>query len=355
MVPSEPSTRPIALGLLLISLFALGLGLFNTLSAPKASVKYASGKPEQALDVSSLLKKQQPHLQLLELTGMITMGEGGEGGLFEQESNAMTVRHGLEDAEEDNNVKGVLLRINSPGGTVAMSQELNEAVKRVSLKKPVVVSMGDLTASGGYYTACAADKIIANPGTLTASIGVIISTMNLSELLNNKLGVHAVTIKSGRFKDILSPYRTPTPADVQLIQTLIDDSYQDFLNTVVAGRTRFIKDAALRQKRIASIKAVADGRIVTGRQGLTAGLVDEIGDQEVAVARLNEMAKQRFHIKGSDLLPLETGEKRFDLAEWIGLNSKSIVSGLTATTPAGQLPRLPLSARYPNQLLWMME
>lgn len=349
---SHSPSRKIATGLLVLSMLALLVGIFNAtrLTQEAAKSKHIDG---EGTGVSSLLNKKD-HLALLELSGPITMDAGNDNGFFQNESNAMTVRKALDKAAKDDSIKGVLLRINSPGGTVGMSQELNAAVKRVSKKKPLVVSMGDLTASGGYYTACAADRIITNPGTLTASIGVIISTMEFSDLLNNKLGVHAVTIKSGKFKDILSPYRKPRPDEVALIQKVIDDSYQDFLSTVIEGRTRFVTDSAKKAALSAKIKAVADGRVVTGRQAIANGLADEIGDQDHAYTVLDAMAKDRFHLKGKDRLPLETEEGRFNLMEVLGLKAEAMLKPMAdPTAQAAKL--LPLSMRFPNQPLWILE
>jgi protease-4 len=344
------TSRKIALGLLIFCLLALLIGSFNALRLNQEIAKSKTADEESS--VSALLNKKR-HLALIELSGMITMDEAGDNGFFKNESNAMLVRKALDKAAKDDSVKGVLLRINSPGGTVGMSQELNAAVRRVRLKKPIVVSMGDLTASGGYYTACAADAIVANAGTLTASIGVIISSLDFSQLMTQKLGVYPVTIKSGKFKDILSPYRKPTDADKALLQRLINTSYQDFLQAVINGRTRAITDPKIKADRIAKIKAIADGRVVTGTQGQAAGLVDEIGDQEKAYTILDTMAKERFHIKGKERIPLETEAEGFSLMEFLGLKSQSSAQQANPLAQATQM--LPLSMRYPNQPLWVME
>src|SRR5690606_9696291 len=142
----------VAFSILAVCLAALVVGLVNAAKWNPGANALESDKPK----VSLIGGKN--HLALIELSGMIVM-ESAKDGLFESESNAVQVRKALDKAARDENVKGVLLRINTPGGTVGMSQELNAAVKRVSKKKPVVVSMGDLAASGGYYTACAADWI----------------------------------------------------------------------------------------------------------------------------------------------------------------------------------------------------
>jgi protease-4 len=349
---TQITSRQVALGLLTFSLLALVVGIFNSARIVRESAK---AKPEISGSNVSAIFNKKPHLALLELSGPITMDAGNDSGFFPSESNAVTVRKGLDEAAKDDSVKGVLLRINSPGGTVGMSQELNAAVKRVSKKKPVVVSMGDLAASGGYYTACAADMIVTNPGTLTASIGVIISTVELSDLLNNKLGVHAVTVKSGKFKDILSPYRKPRPDEINLIQTVINDSYQDFLSTVLEGRTRFIKDSAKKAALIAKIKAVADGRVVTGRQAIEAGLADKLGDWDLAYTELDRLAKEKFLLKGKERLPLESEDENFHLLEFLGIKSEGLFSPGSQDAAALALKMLPVSMRYTNQPLWILE
>ena len=346
------NSRKLAAGLLVVSVLALLVGVYNAAKLTQTEIQRT--EESKSAVSSGLLDKQ--HLALIDLSGMIVMESSG-GSLFgENESNAMSVRKALDAAAEDKSVMGVLLRINSPGGTVGMSQELNAAVKRASLKKPVVASLGDVAASGGYYTACAADKIVANPGTLTGSIGVIINTMNMAELFNKKLGVHSVTIKSGKFKDILSPYREPKPEELALLQKLIDESYADFLGAVTTGRTRFIEDPQEKADLAARIKAVADGRIVPGNQAIAAGLVDELGDQEAAYTLLDQMAKEHFHLKGKERLPLQRDEDHFDLMQTLGLKAATHVPAPQAANDAALLRELmPMSMRFRNQPLWIME
>jgi protease-4 len=347
-VTNRISARQIAGALLAFCFLALFIGLINTAQLVKRSSERTPSHANREGGVSDLLD-QSPQLALITLSGVISMdGERG-GGLFKSDSNAVSVRKALDSAAKNDSVKGVLLRINSPGGTVGMSQELNAAVTRLTRLKPVVVSMGDMAASGGYYTACAADKIVANPGTLTASIGVIISSFDFSRLMAEKLGVQAVTIKTGRFKDILSPYRPPTPEDKALLQALIHDSYQDFVRAIIVGRTRYLHNPAERQALIARIKAVADGRVMTGSQAKAVGLVDELGDQDAAYTLLDRMARARFNLPGSaKRLPLKSGDEGFNITDLLGgLNPKN-----SALLPQEMLP---VSARYPNQPLWVME
>lgn len=179
----------------------------------------------------------------------------------------------LNDFASDDSIKAILLRVDSPGGSVGPSQEIYAEVKKLRQKKKIVVSMGSLAASGGYYISAAADKIYANPGTITGSIGVIIQTTYLGELFKY-LKMEAITYKSGKHKDMLSPLRKPSEEDDQVAQGLIDDVYEQFLDDVVAGRG--VDKETLRQ--------YADGRILTGRQALELKLVDELGNIRDAAA-----------------------------------------------------------------------
>jgi len=174
---------------------------------------------------------------------------------------------------DDNSIPVILLRVDSPGGGVAASQEIYSELLRVKEKgKKVVVSMGSVAASGGLYVAMAADTIIANPGTLTGSIGVIFQFPTLEKLLD-KIGVRYATIKSGPYKDVGNIARTMTPADSVHLQAVIDDTYDQFVDVVAKGRAMAPE----------SVKVFADGRIFTGRQALDMHLVDALGDYEDAL------------------------------------------------------------------------
>ena len=187
----------------------------------------------------------------------------------------------LERHQDNPAVRGLVLRIDSPGGAVAPSQEIHAGVwkfRRAS-GKPVVASMGRVAASGGYYVAAAATRILANPGTITGSIGVIMQLPNVSGLME-KVGVRTTIIKTGEFKYLGGAVRDLTPAERQLLQNMLDDVHAQFIDAVAAGRK-------LERGRVA---ALADGRIFTGRQALGVGLVDELGDLRDAVARAGALA-----------------------------------------------------------------
>lgn len=175
----------------------------------------------------------------------------------------------LQQYLTDDGVKAIILRVDSPGGGVGPSQEIYREIMRIrsSSKKKVVTSMGSVAASGGYYIACASDRIVANPGTITGSIGVIMQFSNLEDLLK-KIGIKGVVIKSGEHKDIGSPFREMTTEEKKLMQEVLDNVHQQFIQAVADGRK-------LDRSKVSEI---ADGRIMTGEQAKNLGLVDQLGN-----------------------------------------------------------------------------
>ncbi|HLG22687.1 MAG TPA: signal peptide peptidase SppA [Candidatus Manganitrophaceae bacterium] len=206
----------------------------------------------------------------------------------------------LRRYRKDDSVKAILLRIDSPGGGVVPSQEIYDEVKQIRQegKKKVVTSMGTVAASGGYYIASASDKIIANPGTLTGSIGVIMEFANVEGLLQ-KIGVESVVIKSGKNKDLGSPFRKMKEEERVLLQGVIDDVHGQFIEAVAESRSLEVE----------SVRALADGRIFTGRQAKKIGLVDELGSFQDAVQKTAELAG----IQGEPRMVEE--RKRFSIFE----------------------------------------
>lgn len=186
----------------------------------------------------------------------------------------------LEQAGEDPAVKAVILRINSPGGSVVASDEIyREVLELQRAGKPVVASMGEVAASGGYYVAAGARRIVANPSTFTGSIGVILVLLNLEGAAGN-LGVDPIIIKAGRLKDIGSPFRELTEEERQIFQGMIDQSYQQFVDVVAEGRHMSESEA----------REIATGRPYTGLQADDLGLVDRLGDFDVAVGTARRLA-----------------------------------------------------------------
>ena len=213
----------------------------------------------------------------------------------------------LKRAEEDDNIKAVVLRINSPGGSAAASQELYYAIQKLADNKPVVVSMADVAASGGYYISLPAEKIIANQATMTGSIGVRMSFLQYYELMD-EIGVEGGNITSGPYKDIGSPWRDMTPKERELLQGMIDNIYRQFVEHVAESRGMETEEA----------KDLADGRIYTGEQALNAGLVDELGGFNHAV----EVAGQLGGIEGEpEIRDIGGGTGLFDL---MGVESRAV-------------------------------
>jgi len=193
---------------------------------------------------------------------------------------ADSVTSELRRIGEIETIKAVVLRINSPGGSIGAVQEIYEEVNRLKEKgKKVVVSMGDVGASGAYYIACAADKIVANAGTVTGSIGVLMSLGNMEELFR-KIGIRVEVIKRGKHKDIGSLSREMTPEERKLLQGLIDDAYDQFLQAVIEGRNLKKGEA----------EKIAQGQVFTGRQAKNLGLIDEIGNFQDAVRLAGKLA-----------------------------------------------------------------
>lgn len=189
----------------------------------------------------------------------------------------------IKQYRKDPSIKAIILRVDSPGGAVVPSQEIYEEVKRTISVKPVVVSMGSVAASGGYYISCAATKIIANPGTLTGSIGVLIEIPNIKGLLD-KVGIKAEVIKSGKYKDITSPLKPLGSEEKEILQRLTNEIHEQFVKAVAEGRKIPVED----------VKKIADGRVFTGTEAKELRLVDEIGDLDYAI----QVAARLGKIKG---------------------------------------------------------
>lgn len=220
-------------------------------------------------------------IAVLNLTGII--GAVSSGLPLENSTGVSTdlVRQQLQQAADDPSVQAIILHIDSPGGSAVISDEIWQEITdfKTDSKKPVVAQFGDTAASGGYYIATAADKIVANPATLTGSIGVIMEYYDASGLLNN-IGVNAGVVKSGPYKDIGS-FTRPTSAEEQaILQSVVDDAYQQFLDRVSSGRNMDMD----------KLKPLADGRIYTGAQAKQNSLIDELGNLDKAVSIAKDLA-----------------------------------------------------------------
>lgn len=216
---------------------------------------------------------------VINVTGTLVTGEESTG-LFSTYCGSDSITRQLREAASNPQVKAVLLRINSPGGTSAAAQEIATEIDRLRAGgKKVVASMGDTAASGAYWIAARTDYIVANPGTLTGSIGVIVQTQQLVGLYD-KLGISTRTFKSGPYKDMGSPNRPVTPEEEAIFQAMVDDIYQQFVASVAEGR----------KMPLEKVQALADGRVFTGRQALELNLVDELGNYYDALRRAGELA-----------------------------------------------------------------
>lgn len=215
--------------------------------------------------ISQFLAKSAPKIAVIEIKGVI--------------SEYISVIDNIQRAQNDPSIKAVVLAVDSPGGSVGAAQEIYTAVEKLRKHKPVVVSMGNVAASGGYYVSVPANVIYANPGTITGSIGVIIQHVNVSKVLE-KLGVKVENIKSGKNKDILFPNNKLTPEQKKLIMETIQDVYDQFLEDVVKYRPINME----------TLKKYADGRILTGRQAKKIKLVDKLGNIQDAVNEAKALA-----------------------------------------------------------------
>ena len=226
--------------------------------------------PVQPLEERVIEGKGPNKILLLDISGIISEERQSRGmGLKEELSMVDRLKEELKKAESDKMIRGIIVRINSPGGTVTASDivyhELREFKKKTGAK--VIASLMDTATSGGYYVAVAADSIIAHPTTITGSIGVIVLKFNVQELLS-KIGVEEESITSGDKKDLMSPFRPTTPEEREILQTIIDKLHHRFIDVIEQGRPALTR---------AAITRIADGRIFTSDQALEAKLIDGIG------------------------------------------------------------------------------
>ncbi|MBW2175153.1 MAG: signal peptide peptidase SppA [Deltaproteobacteria bacterium] len=270
-------------------------------------------------------------VMIISMTALFFLGTRDAAFEFGEKVGVVEVKGVIADAKEtvlqlkrfrqNDDVKAIVLRIDSPGGGVGPSQEIYAEVKRTTRTKKVV--MGAIAASGGYYVAAAADHVVANPGTITGSIGVLMEFTNLEELFK-KIGLSAVVLKSGKYKDTGSPLRKMTPEERDLLQKFIDNVHQQFVTAVAEGRKMSEE----------SVRAIADGRILSGEQAQKLGLLDSLGNMEDAIA----IAAELGGIKGEPSV-VYAEEKKFSMLELI-LGSKL----------AGALDRITGAALYSGYL-----
>ncbi|GAB6072666.1 signal peptide peptidase SppA [Venenivibrio stagnispumantis] len=218
--------------------------------------------------ISGYIYSKSPKIALISIDGVI--------------SEYVDILNLIEEAKKDNSIKAVVIKVDSPGGAVGASQEIYRAIEKLREKKPVIVSMGNVAASGGYYISAPANIIYANPGTITGSIGVIIQQVDASEILN-KIGIKINNIKSGENKDILYPNKPLTPEQKALLQQTVLDVYNQFLDAIVKYR---------KIDRNILIK-YADGRIFSGKEAQKLGLVDKLGNLQDAIEEAKKLSNEK--------------------------------------------------------------
>jgi protease IV len=271
------------------------------------------------------------------------------GNTADQSGNSMVdvIKAQLDRAADDNHVKAVILKVDSPGGEVMASDEINKVISKFQAdsKKPVICSMGSLAASGGYYISAPCRWIVANELTITGSIGVIMHGYNYRGLMD-KLGVVPMTFKSGKFKDMLSPDRSTNeipPEEHAMVQSLIDETYQKFKGVVADGRAQAHEKNGKEGKPLADDWAnYADGRVVSGTEALKLGFVDELGDFDDAVDRAEKIA----HIGDANLIEYR---ERYDISNFLSMFGQSGAAHDIKLDLGVDLPKLQANAMY---FLW---
>lgn len=236
-------------------------------------------------------------IAVLNIDGIILENEPVGGlTLTEDSTSTRKIRKILSEIKEDRSVRAMLVRVNSPGGSAVASEDILQELKDFKAKTalPIVVYFSDVAASGGYYVSMAADSIVANPSTITGSIGVIISYLNFSELAS-QYGVNNIVYKSGQYKDITNEFRQPTDEEKQIMQGLVDDSYEAFVIAVSTGRNL----------SVSKTRELADGRVYSAKGAKEVGLIDTIGGFNEAV----ETAKKLANLK--EALVVEFGQPSF--------------------------------------------
>ncbi|MCY7851460.1 signal peptide peptidase SppA [Bacillus spizizenii] len=281
----------IALGIFGVSIIvSISMSFFESVKGAQTGLTSLTDESqEKTLENGSLSSK----IAVLEVSGTIQDNGDSSSLLGSDGYNHRTFLKNLERAKGDKTVKGIVLKVNSPGGGVYESAEIHKKLEEIKkeTKKPIYVSMGSMAASGGYYISTAADKIFATPETLTGSLGVIMESVNYSKLAD-KLGISFETIKSGAHKDIMSPSREMTKEEKNIMQSMVDNSYEGFIDVISEGRGMSKSE----------VKKIADGRVYDGRQAKKLNLVDELGFYDDTISA---MKKDHKDLKNASVISYE--------------------------------------------------
>lgn len=266
----------IALGLLFLTIGTIVLVL---VAGPGGRDGGGRAAAPQSFEERYVSGEGPDRIAVLPVAGVISSAQGSSLG--SQTATPQSFRDQLRQAAEDDRVKAVVVEVNSPGGGVVASQQMHESILdfKEETGKPVIISMSETAASGGYYLATAADRIVANETTLTGSLGVIFSYLNLAEAAE-EYGVEQEVIKSGPYKDIGSSTREPTEEELEILQDLVNESYDQFVEVIVEGRDLPEEE----------VREIADGRVYSGLQAESLGLVDELGDLDRAAEIAGDLA-----------------------------------------------------------------
>ncbi|KAF1681556.1 signal peptide peptidase SppA [Bacillus sp. SKDU12] len=297
----------IALGIFGVSIIvSISMSFFESAKGAQTDLTSLTDETqEKTLENGSLSSK----IAVLEVSGTIQDNGDSSSLLGSDGYNHRTFLKDLERAKEDKMVKGIVLKVNSPGGGVYESAEIHKKLEEIKkeTKKPIYVSMGSMAASGGYYISTAADKIFATPETLTGSLGVIMESVNYSKLAD-KLGISFEIIKSGAHKDIMSPSREMTKEEKDIMQSMVDNSYEGFVDVISKGRGMSKAD----------VKKIADGRVYDGRQAKKLKLVDELGFYDDTISA---MKKDHKDLKNATVISYE---KSFGLGSLFSMSANKM-------------------------------
>lgn len=313
--------------------FSIGINTIITIFKTDFFSSFESIMETKSLTYENVVEIGEMDSRIAHLTVNGVIQDVGEPSIWETvDYNHQLFMDQLDAVLEDESVKGIVLSVNSPGGGVIESAEIHEKLVKIKEQKqiPIYVSMGSMAASGGYYISAPADKIFAQRETITGSVGVIMQAINYSKLAE-KIGVEFETIKSGKHKDMFGGARPSTPEELAMLQEMIDESYEEFVDIIEEGRGMSEAD----------VKKVADGRVLGGTQAMKAGLVDEIGNE---TAVINAM-RADFGLEEATLF-----EYTMDSGSWASLLGIKIGSMFSPSAESQYLSKIISSTNSPRMM-----